>query len=52
MFTNRQNNIDWSQLGSNQVQSSFEYLAGDGLFPNMNQGRIYAELMRRLGFGG
>tara|TARA_B100001059_G_scaffold108289_1_gene108091 strand:+ start:280 stop:1200 length:921 start_codon:yes stop_codon:yes gene_type:complete len=50
MFTNRQNNIDWSQLDSNQVQSSFESLASEGLFPTLQQGAIYSDLMKRLGY--
>ena len=50
MFTNRENNLDWTQLDSNQVQSAFDGLASDGLFPSLNQGKIYADLLKRLGF--
>jgi hypothetical protein len=50
MFTNRENNIDWSQLDSNQVQSSFESLAGEGLFPSLTQNSIYSDLLKRLGY--
>jgi len=52
MFTNqpRSEMPDWTSLDSNQVQSEFNSLAGNGLFTGLSQADVYADLLKRLGF--
>ena len=53
MFTNqpRGEMPNWSSLDSNQVQEQFNNIAGNGLFTGLSQADVYADLMKRLGYG-
>jgi hypothetical protein len=53
MFTNQQKSEmpNWASLDSNQVESQFSNLAGNGLFTDLSQADVYANLLKRLGYG-
>jgi len=50
-FTGLSQNPDWTQMNAQQAQDSFNNIWNQGLFSGLSQADVYADLLKRLGFG-